>query len=116
MNFVEGQVEARDGAPAFVAEGIHLALPADSTARPGQTLTCGVRPADLVLSGDGPIAGDLVLAEKTGADLNLHLSIAGQDFVATAPRDAAVTPGAPVRFTVDPGKVHLFDPETGRRV
>jgi multiple sugar transport system ATP-binding protein len=116
MNFVEGRVAPNGGAPAFVAEGIHLDLPPDTAAQPGQALTCGVRPADLVLSESGAVVGDLILAEKTGADLNLHLSIQGQDFVATAPRDAAVTPGAPVRFTVDPAKVHLFDPETGRRV
>jgi multiple sugar transport system ATP-binding protein len=116
MNFVDGTIEAQDGAPAFVADGIHLALPAQTAARPGQKLTCGVRPADLALSEDGAIIGDLVLAEKTGADLNLHLSVQGQDFVATAPRDAHVAQGATVRLTVDPARVHLFDPETGRRV
>ena len=116
MNFVDGAVEADDGAPAFVARGIHLALPPSTPARPGQRLTCGVRPADLMLDDQGAIIGDLVLAEKTGADLNLHLSVQGRDFVATAPRDARLTPGAPVRLGVEPARVHLFDPDTGRRV
>mgnify|MGYP006272299905 FL=1 len=116
MNFVDGTVEANGGAPAFIADGIHLALPSATAARPGQRLTCGVRPADLTLSEDGAIIGDLILAEKTGADLNLHLSVQGRDFVATAPRDAQLTPGAPVRLGVEPARVHLFDPDSGRRV
>jgi multiple sugar transport system ATP-binding protein len=116
MNFIEGRAEANGAGPVFAAEGIHIPLPAGVAARPGQNLTCGVRPADLVLSDGGDIEGTLVLAEKTGADLNLHLSVGGRDFVATAPRDARVTQGAPVKLAISPAKIHLFDPDSGRRL
>ncbi|MEL6264927.1 MAG: sn-glycerol-3-phosphate ABC transporter ATP-binding protein UgpC [Pseudomonadota bacterium] len=115
MNFVDGRVEA-DGGPVFVAEGMRLALPGDVAVAPGAAVTCGVRPSDLVLDPGGSIDGRLIRAEKTGADLQLHLSIAGADFVATAPRAAPVTPGEAVRLGIAPEKLHLFDPESGRRL
>ncbi len=116
MNFIDGGVEEAGAGLAFVAEGSHIPLPDGTTARGGQKLTCGIRPADLMLSAEGDIAGDLVLAEKTGADLNLHLTVAGNDFVATAPRDAPVAAGDSLRLRIDPDKAHLFDPESGRRI
>ena len=116
MNFIEGEVVANGAAPAFAAAGIKLDLPETLSAQPGQKVTCGVRPADLVLSDSGDIEGELVLAEKTGADLNLHLTVGGADFVATAPRDAEVKPGTAVRLAIAQEKMHLFDAETGQRL
>ncbi len=116
MNFVEGKAVARGTALGFAGCGLELPLPDAIDARPGQSLVCGMRPADLALSEDGNVEGELVFAEKTGAELNLHLSIAGADFVATAPRDASVAAGETVRLRVAPEKLHLFDAETGRRL
>ncbi|MGF1553330.1 MAG: ABC transporter ATP-binding protein [Paracoccaceae bacterium] len=116
MNFLEGRVEAGDGTPRVVAEDIALALPADTAVRPGQEVVCGLRPADLALHEAGAIRGRLVRAEKTGADLLLHLSVGARDVVATAPRDAPVAAGETVRLAIPPEKLHLFDPESGRRL
>jgi multiple sugar transport system ATP-binding protein len=116
MNFVEGTVEANGNAPAFVAEGMHLGLPTSVAVAPGSRVICGVRPPDLMLNPDGNIAGRLVLAEKTGPDVQLHLTVAGQDFIATAPRDAQVQAGDAVHLSVAPEKLHLFDPSSGKRL
>ncbi len=116
MNFVDAEIVVEDGAPMVVAEGVRLSLSNGLAAEAGQRVTCGLRPSDLMLSEDGDIAGEVVLAEKTGADQNLHLSIGGEDFVATAPRDAAVTPGQVARLRVAPDKIHLFDMATERRL
>ena len=116
MNFVAARVVAEDGAPLLVAEGVRLALAEEAAPLAGRRVTCGLRPSDLMLNDAGEIAGEVILAEKTGADQNLHLSIGGEDFVATAPRDAAVAAGETARLSIAPGKVHLFDSETGRRL
>ncbi|WP_421708696.1 ABC transporter ATP-binding protein [Algihabitans sp.] len=116
MNFVEGTVEANGNAPAFVAEGMHLALPTSVSVSPGHPVVCGVRPADLTLDTEGSVVGQLILAEKTGPDLQLHMSVAGQDFIATVPRDATVQPGEAVRLNVAPEKLHLFDLSSGQRL
>ncbi|WP_119166671.1 ABC transporter ATP-binding protein [Algihabitans albus] len=116
MNFVEGTVEANGNAPTFVAEGMHLGLPTSVSVTPGHQVVCGMRPADLMLDSDGSVEGHLILAEKTGPDLQLHMTVAGQDFIATAPRDAKVSAGDRVRLAVAPENLHLFDPVSGQRL
>ena len=116
MNFVSGEVVANGGAPVFVGAGFELSLPQGVSATPGQKLIGGMRPADLVLSNDGKIVGELLLSEKTGADLNLHLKIDGKDFVATASRDVALNPGDRVSLKLANEKLHIFDEETGKRI
>ncbi len=116
MNFIDGAAAASGTTLSFVGGGLELPLPSPSGAKPGQKLVCGMRPTDLTLDDAGDIEGKLVLAEKTGADLNLHLVIGGADFVATVPRDSMVTSGATVRLRVVPGKLHIFDSATGQRL
>ena len=116
MNFIEGRVEAVDGAPVMVAEGVGLPLPQDTAAEAGQEVVCGVRPTDLAVDPEGGLRGTLMLAEKTGAELNLHLQAAGRDIVATAPRDIGLSPGASVALTIAPAKIHLFDRATEARI
>ncbi len=116
MNFVDAEIVVEEGAPVLRAAGVKLVLTDASNGLRAGKVTCGVRPSDLVLSEDGAFEGKLVLAEKTGADQNLHLSIGGEDFVATVPRHAAVTPGGLTRLSVPHDKIHLFDSGTGRRL
>lgn len=116
MNFIDGAVVGEDAAPVFSAEGVRIPLPPDCTARHGQELTCGLRPTDLALDDEGGIEGALTLLEKTGAELSLHVAIAGGDLVATAPRDARIVPGRTVRLSIPAGNVHLFDKDSGRRI
>jgi multiple sugar transport system ATP-binding protein len=116
MNFISGRVGGEDGNPVFESAGFRLLLPSDMPAHLGQEVICGIRPADVSLDPDGPIEGELVIAEKTGADLHLHLSIAGHDFIAITSREAGVTAGTRLRLAVPPAKVHLFDAATEIRV
>ncbi|MEM8760004.1 MAG: sn-glycerol-3-phosphate ABC transporter ATP-binding protein UgpC [Pseudomonadota bacterium] len=115
MNFIEGEVRADNGAPTFVAENVRLPLPAATNATPGSKVTCGLRPTDLFIDREGGLSGSLLLAEKTGAELNLHLKIAGKDFVATAPRDTKIDLGVECQLSISPEKIHLFDQSSGRR-
>jgi multiple sugar transport system ATP-binding protein len=116
MNFIEGTVEAGSGAPRFVAEGVSIDLSPDITAKPGQKVILGVRPNDLGISDAGEIKGKVVLSESTGADMQVHVRVAGFDTVAVVPRGARRAPGSPVNRSVLPGKVHLFDAVTEQRI
>ena len=116
MNFIEGAIAMENAAPVFAAEGVRIPLASDCAARGGQRLICGLRPADLVLDDGGGIEGVLTLTEKTGAELNLYLSIAGRDLIATAPRDARIALGRTVRLSIPPANVHLFDESSNRRI
>ncbi|MEO0429052.1 MAG: sn-glycerol-3-phosphate ABC transporter ATP-binding protein UgpC [Pseudomonadota bacterium] len=115
MNFIEGEVQAEEGAPVFVAKDVRLSLPASTTAAVGTQVACGLRPTDLAIDPEGGLFGALILSERTGAELNLHLDIAGHDIVATAPRDTQIEAGAACRLSIDPQKIHLFDRGTGKR-
>ncbi|TIU93283.1 MAG: TOBE domain-containing protein [Mesorhizobium sp.] len=85
-------------------------------AKPGQKVIMGVRPHDLGISDAGEIKGEVVLSETTGADVQIHLRVAGYDAVAVVPRDERRNAGAAINLSVLPGKVHLFDAATELRV
>jgi multiple sugar transport system ATP-binding protein len=116
MNFIKGSVENGSDRPRFVAEGVSIGLPHDSAARPGQKVIMGVRPNDLSISPEGDIRGEVVLSETTGADVQIHVRVAGYDAVAVVPRDQRREPGEPITLSVLPEKIHLFDAETERRI
>ncbi len=116
MNFLSGKVVAENGSPAFRAENVQVSLPDSVPATSGREITCGLRPADLSLSETGSINGKLILAEKTGADIHLHVAVGDRNIVAVVPRSANVAAGQTVRLAIDPAKVHLFDAVTQHRV
>jgi len=113
INLMHGTVnEAR----AFVSGSLEVPLPEATAARPGAEVTCGFRPSDLELAAHGPIAGPVLLAEKTGVEQNIHLQIGEGDFVITAPRDARVTPGETQHVQIPANRIHVFDRATGARL
>ena len=83
-------------------------------------VTVGIRPEGFVLDSDGPLACALDRVEVMGRDVSV---------VATHPdcetpviraiisaEDAAFVPVGDVRFALKPGKVFLFDAESGERI
>lgn len=110
MNLMKGRI---DGARLTVAD-YTLDLP-QAPAKSGEVVV-GVRPAHLRPTDTGGIAGTLVLAENLGENMILNLDI-GQDPVKVRlPEVRRFTEGETLRFDIDPGHVHLFDPETRRRI
>ncbi len=116
MNFLEAEIVVEEGRPVLRAAGVKLLLSAERNGLAAGKVTCGVRPPDMELDDAGAFEGKLVLAERTGADQNLHLAIGGENLVATVPRHAPVRQGAVTRLFVPQEKIHLFDRETGRRL
>jgi multiple sugar transport system ATP-binding protein len=116
MNFIAGAVETAGGSPRFVAEGVSIGLSPEIKAKPGQKVIMGVRPNDLGISDAGEIKGEVVLSETTGADVQIHLRVAGYDAVAVVPRDERRNAGTTISLSVLPGKVHLFDAATELRI
>ncbi|PKP73564.1 MAG: sn-glycerol-3-phosphate ABC transporter ATP-binding protein UgpC [Alphaproteobacteria bacterium HGW-Alphaproteobacteria-6] len=130
MNIL-GAVVAPDRAGLMLPGGAVLALP-DRAVMPeaGRPVLCGIRPEHLAPladagAGDGG-AGALALRvfalETLGADAYAHCHLdgapqtAGEELVVRLPGHARLAPGAALRVTADPALIHLFDPETGRRI
>ena len=78
----------------------------------------GVRPEHMVLSPDGPIAVTVQLTEPLGANTLLHGKLSGTQHGITVS-----LPGVhhladnqkDMRFSVEPGRAHIFDVSTGLR-
>ena len=116
MNFIEGEVAVENGEPVFRAEGVAAPLPPGMAQYQGLRTIAGLRPSDLQPVENGAIHGRLMLAEKTGADQNLHVQAAGVDVVACAARTYPAHQGQTIALAIQPERVHLFDARTERRL
>ncbi|MEE1622425.1 ABC transporter ATP-binding protein [Zafaria sp. Z1313] len=85
----------------------------------GKTVTLGVRPEDLDVSGEGlPVEVDVV--EELGADAYVygHTTLDGTEHNIVVRVDGRKPPfkGETIYVTPTPGHVHLFDTQTGLRL
>lgn len=110
INLIHGHVALDEGRPVFEAAGQWLAaLPAGTAPLAGRSMTLGIRPEDLRVSGSA--AGALVdirAVEPTGPVQTVFAVFAsGFDLVAVLPPRPLAVPGA-ARFVVPPDRLHLF--------
>jgi multiple sugar transport system ATP-binding protein len=128
MNLLEGTLAGDAGAPAARGPGMLVPLlpdaPIGGTA-PGARLRIGVRPQDLtiadvrVASGGVGFTGTVEVVEPLGWEVQIHVRGDFGSLTACLPRTAVppdLAPGSPIRMAADPGKLHLFDAETGARL
>jgi sn-glycerol 3-phosphate transport system ATP-binding protein/multiple sugar transport system ATP-binding protein len=119
MNLVDATIQRRNG--SFVAEGGGLAAPIDESRfgtalTEGRKVSLGIRPHDLAPPRGGAEAiGELrvEIVEALGFEAYAH---GGPHLTARLDAQDArtVKAGDALPLAADPGKVHLFDPETGR--
>jgi multiple sugar transport system ATP-binding protein len=109
MNLVRGVT--RGG----TVEAAGAALPASAAAAEGRAVVWGIRPEHLALAGEG-LPATVRVVEPTGAETLVYLACAGQDIAAVFRDRVALEPGQEVCLAPRPDKVHLFDPESGRRL
>ncbi|WP_159591141.1 ABC transporter ATP-binding protein [Chelativorans xinjiangense] len=116
MNFVEAAVAETGDAVAL--EGYDGAvLPLGRKLEPGRRVVAGLRPEHLSLGEPdrSQIRVGVGVVEFTGAAS--YLSSAGEpELTVFHAGRTEVRPGETVGLTIAPQHVHLFDPETGRRV
>ncbi|MEO1533685.1 MAG: ABC transporter ATP-binding protein [Pseudomonadota bacterium] len=78
----------------------------------------GLRPEDLALDPDGPIAARMVRPAYLGNEVMLHAVLEdGREIRALVPGHARLPEaGAAIALTPVPGRTHLFDEKTGDRI
>ena len=121
MNFLAAKVAAGGKAVEIAGLGISgVALPlARPTSAPGGTaVALGIRPEHLLPASDGPLEFTIELAEPLGADTLLHGHFGDARELVTVRQGGHVLakPGEKRRFRADPGHLHLFDSQTGKRI
>ena len=80
----------------------------------------GIRPEHLVKTSDAALNASIQMSEPLGANTLLHGKLTGFDNIAITASLPGVhlleTKSFHIGFAVEPANIHLFDPETGRRL
>lgn len=124
MNFLLAEVVAGErislrinGLPCPYADGEQL--------RPyaGRQIIVGIRPEDILTSPAQrnpaeltPLTAELRRYEHLGSHISLYLDFNGQTLCALAPANIRGRLGGEMKVYLDRMKLHLFDPETERRI
>ena len=121
MNFLAAKVgqdrKSVDLAGTNANGAISLALARPTSAAVGTAVALGVRPEHLHPASDGPLQFEVELAEPLGADTLLHGRFGAARELVTVRQGGHVIarPGEMRHFKADPGHLHLFDSQTGKR-
>jgi sn-glycerol 3-phosphate transport system ATP-binding protein len=112
MNLITGRFE-----PGGVAVG-NAILPLNAAAEPDRPVLVGLRPEHLEPAAEGPLSVRVELLERLGADTILHGRLNGAETPLTVRTAGTLTTqlGETVRFAIRPEHLHLFDPDSGRRL
>ncbi len=119
MNLFEGRLSDEDG--AVVTRCGPLTVRVDGpTSSAGRAVVAGVRPHDFELVTESPdLAGRIAVVEPLGSSTLLHVQPDRQHDtlvrVVVAP-DLTVSVDRPIGVCVRPGRLHLFDRQTGSRI
>ena len=117
MNSLPGTVTTEGGAGIEVAGGRVPVPPGLSTSlEDGRPVVAAVRPEHLAVSADGPIELVVRAVEWLGHECLVFGSIGPSPVVVRQTGMATLEAGGTARLTVDPGHVHLFDPDTTLRL
>ena len=99
-----------------------LVTPAGVVAAPSGVrhgdVTIGIRPEHLHPASDGPLRLKVRVVEHLGASANAHGTVPGHavEMIASLTGAALPAKGETLGLTVADENLHLFDPETGRRL
>ncbi len=121
MNFLAAKVghdrKSVDLSGTGANGAISLSLAQPTTAAVGAAVALGVRPEHLHPAADGPLQFEVELAEPLGADTLLHGRFGAARELVTVRQSGHVIarPGEKRHFKADPGHLHLFDSQTGKR-
>ena len=112
MNFVAAS--ERDG--SLEAPGLSIPLDGLADKARGRSLLAGIRPHDVLVKDDGPIALRVEVVEAMGFEAYAHGKVGDARFVARleGERGARVAPGDVLKLDLPHEALHLFDAETER--
>jgi multiple sugar transport system ATP-binding protein len=125
MNLLSAEATSDHGAPSLrigrtaIGAGDRLGASISRLSGDDNAAILGVRPEDVVLhraEEPGSLPGEVFVVEDLGNERLVTLSADGQYVVARVHADYSAEMGDHLWFAFDPGRAHLFDPLTERRV
>jgi multiple sugar transport system ATP-binding protein len=117
MNFLRGEIGGEGDTHSFSGSGgVSLRLNGAAGAAKGTPVVLGIRPEHLKLQDDG-VPVEIVVVEPTGSEIQIiGRTPGGEDIVANFRDRHAFEPGQTVKLAAEPGLIHLFNGETGKRL
>ena len=116
MNFLRGRAFGGPQEAWFETEsGARLALPPTPGLPTGRDLVMGFRPEHLEVSEMGS-AFEVAVVEPTGSELHVILKFGGDHVTAVFRDRLPLHLGEDVRLSLQPGRLHFFDPATEQRM
>jgi multiple sugar transport system ATP-binding protein len=118
MNFFPAKLAGSSASPVADAGFFQTPLASGKGGPIGRDVVVGIRPEDIaagVLVGQNghlPVDAKVDVVEFLGNEFQLHLSSAGQTFVARVDTRTQTHPGDSIRVGFDRSKLHVFDKET----
>ncbi|MCV0406348.1 MAG: ABC transporter ATP-binding protein [Rhizobiaceae bacterium] len=110
MNLLPARFE--DGAAIIAGE--RLALPPRAAPVPAEVVL-GIRPSHVRIADTG-IPAKVVLSENLGESMLINAEVEGVPVKVRLSEMRPIAEGATIRLAFDGGHVHLFDPQTRRRI
>ncbi len=118
MNFINGKVARNNGRPAIVTSTGEM-LPAEppSSVTEGKAIVFGVRPEHFTIASSGQgVPTQVSVVEPTGAETLVVGRIGDAMVNVNIKERRGFKPGEQIWLQPQPGTVHLFDAENGRRL
>jgi multiple sugar transport system ATP-binding protein len=121
MNFLDVVIRKEGDTLMAQSPAVKLAVTEPSSraleAWQGKPVILGVRPEHLALATDGPLsrtfAAKVEVVEQLGSEILLETRVGeARVTVARVPPETQVAAGDQVRLSVQPGRLHFFDPAT----
>jgi len=120
MNLLRGHLRcAASGCTVELGHDSRLAaMPPRHATNTDLPVVAGVRPEHLhwAAGNDAALIGTARVVEPLGSDTLVVFDVAGRELQARLPPRLVRRAGDPVRVAVAPEAIHLFDPESGRRL
>ena len=119
INLVAGELVATPDGRAFRSRDGALTIPLGAVpVEPGRSVVLGLRPRDLVLGEEPgllPLRGRVYVVEPLGRQREVTVEVGENKIAAVTPREEVALDSL-VTISALPGRVLLFDGETGRRI
>jgi ABC-type sugar transport system ATPase subunit len=115
MNFLQGRLAPDAHGSVFRADGQALEVMLPEVAARAGKIMAGVRPQDLLPAETG-LPATVSLLESTGQETLVTVTAGEADFVLRLDENCRLRIGDRICLTVRPGRLHLFDTQTGDRI
>ncbi len=119
MNFIQGSLQAQDGAVIFKSDRLELNVSGYSFRQSppdGVAVMLGVRPEHIRISPQGAMQGTLSLTEPMGNHQVVWIDGLGPSISCLAHEPIISAPDQPLRFDIDTGRISLFDLSSEQRI